>query len=124
MNWTILLVDDDPLILQGIQGALRPLEQETARIWTSQSALEAIEILNTHPVDLIITDENMEGMKGTELLAWLSKHHPETRRIILTGDHSLAFKTDPPSQAAADAHLTKPFKNCEILTVVSEVLIK
>lgn len=124
MNWLILLVDDDPLILQGIQGALRPLELEAARICTSQSALEAIEILKTHSVDLVITDENMAGMKGTELLVWLSEHQPETRRIIMTGDHTLALEMNLHPQAEVDALLTKPFKSREILSVVTEVLTR
>lgn len=124
MNWLILLVDDDSLVLQGIQGALRPLEQEATRIRTCRSALEAIEILETHSVDLVITDENMAGMKGTELLIWLSEHRPETRRILLTGDHSLALKMNLPPHAEVHAHLTKPFKSRELLSVVTEVLTR
>ena len=118
MNWLILLVDDDPLILKSIRGALRPLEQTGTQIWSCHSAIEAIQILEESPIDLIISDENMGEMKGTELLSWVSGHSPETRRIILTGDHSLSPLIDSHSPAGIDAYLTKPFKNQDVLSIV------
>ncbi|MCA9017988.1 MAG: response regulator, partial [Planctomycetaceae bacterium] len=86
MSQSILLVDDEPILLKCVRRLLRPLEKKGTVIWTSTSAEEAVELLSKHHIDVVVTDENMLGMSGTELLAWISEHSPDTKRIVLTGD--------------------------------------
>jgi DNA-binding NtrC family response regulator len=122
MSQSILLVDDEPMLLKCVRRLLRPLEKNGIIVWTSTSAEEAIELLSKHPVDVVVTDENMIGMSGTELIAWISEHSPETKRIVLTGDSSLSTAVRAINHGGVNAHLTKPFHNAELLDAILAAL--
>tara|TARA_R110002095_G_scaffold2463_6_gene10049 strand:+ start:5683 stop:6135 length:453 start_codon:yes stop_codon:yes gene_type:complete len=124
MSQSVLLVDDEPILLKCVQRLLHPLEKKGIVVWTSASGEEAIEFLTSHPVDVVVTDENMLGMSGTELLAWISEHAPETRKLILTGDIPLAISMRDTNHGSIDAILTKPFNKTELLNAVLDALQK
>ncbi len=58
------------------------------QLYTARSADEAIHTLETRNVDIIVTDEKMPGMSGTDLLARVAKDYPQVMRILLTGHAS------------------------------------
>lgn len=122
MSQSILLVDDEPILLKCVRRLLRPLEKKGVIIWTSTSAEEAIELLSVHSIDVVVTDENMVGMSGTELLAWIARRSPETKRIVLTGDISVSIAMRAINHAGVHAYLTKPFNNTELLDAVLSAL--
>lgn len=122
MSQSILLVDDEPILLKCVRRLLRPLEKKGVTVWTINSAEDAIELLKKHHIDVVVTDENMIGMSGTELLAWISEHSPETKRIVLTGDISVSIAMRAINHAGVDAYLTKPFNNAELLDAVLAAL--
>ena len=62
----ILIVDDDPDIIDGLRRALR---KENFQIRSANSGGQALAILRSEPIDLVVSDYEMPGMKGTELLA-------------------------------------------------------
>lgn len=118
MNQSILLVDDEPILLKCVRRLLSPIENKGVVVWSSTSAEEAIEIISKHPIDVVVTDQNMNGMSGTELLIWISEHSPETRKIVLTGDISLSIALRAINHVGVDAYLAKPFNNAELLDAV------
>ncbi|MBI2472480.1 MAG: HDOD domain-containing protein [Planctomycetes bacterium] len=80
----ILLVDDEPKVLQGLQRMLRSMRHE----WDTEfatSGQEALEILAKSPFDVIVTDMRMPGMDGVRLLMEVMKKYPNVVRIILSG---------------------------------------
>jgi two-component system cell cycle response regulator len=79
---TLLVVDDDAFMREVLVDAL---EDEPWRILSAGSAEEALALLERHPVDVILADQHMPGMQGTELLARASREHPRTVRLILSG---------------------------------------
>src|SRR5436853_7670296 len=81
MKHTILAVDDEPANVR----MLERLFHKDFRVLTAASGEEALEILNRETVTLIITDQRMSGMSGTELLRESLWWRPETRTIIITG---------------------------------------
>jgi two-component system, probable response regulator PhcQ len=83
---TILFIDDDPDILSGL---IRQLRDIPYQVLTASSADEAVRSIESAEVDLVICDQEMPGMSGTEFLSWLAKHHPDIVRILLTGHASL-----------------------------------
>ena len=86
---TLLLVDDEP----GVRAALtRMLRNEGYRILTAGSGLEALELLAVNPVQVIISDQRMPGMSGTEFLETVRHLYPNTVRIILSGLHGSASR--------------------------------
>jgi two-component system probable response regulator PhcQ len=83
---TILFVDDEPSVLLALKRSLR---KEPYEILTAGSAAEALEILGRTAVDLIVSDERMPGVTGSELLARVRKEYPSVVRFMLTGDVGL-----------------------------------
>lgn len=80
----ILFVDDEQNILQGLRRMLRPLRGE----WDLSFAIsgeEAMGELMRSPHDIVVTDMRMPGMSGADLLRWVAVEHPDTLRIILSG---------------------------------------
>ena len=80
----VLFVDDDPLILQGLQRMLRPMRHEWAMDFVP-SGPKALELMAATPFDAVITDMRMPAMNGAELLAEVKQRHPTTVRLILSG---------------------------------------
>lgn len=83
----LLLVDDEPLLLQGLQRTLRSMSKE----WQMEFACggkEALARLAAAPFDVIITDARMPEIDGTQLLREVQKLYPETIRMVLSGQSS------------------------------------
>ncbi len=79
---TVLLVDDEP----GVTAALaRAFHKEPWRILEARSGPEALRVMEREPVDVIISDEEMPGMSGGELLSEARRRFPEAVRMVLTG---------------------------------------
>jgi len=82
---SVLIVDDEAII----RGMLElELEQHYA-VFSAENAQRAFEILETRPVDLIISDINMPGIKGYELLAQVKERFPSVKTALIT-----AYNTD------------------------------
>lgn len=81
---TLLFVDDEPKVLQGLQRQLRPMRQEWEMNFV-ESGSQALEFMNSHPVDIVVSDMMMPRMDGSQLLTEVLKRHPQTVRIVLSG---------------------------------------
>lgn len=78
----IMFVDDEVLLLNGFK---RLLFKKKWTLYFASSGQKALEILQEHSVDFIVSDMRMPGMSGGELLERVYQLHPETVRIILSG---------------------------------------
>ncbi len=85
MKRRILFVDDEPLVLQGLQRMLRAFRDEWEMLFVGSGA-EALARLAERPVDVVVSDMRMPGMNGVELLQEVARLHPQTIRMILSGD--------------------------------------
>jgi len=83
----ILFVDDEPNVLAGLRRMLRQLRKEWDMIFVG-GAQEALAILATMPVDVIVSDMRMPGMNGAELLSRVKQMYPQIARIALSGQTS------------------------------------
>jgi diguanylate cyclase (GGDEF)-like protein len=103
---TLLLVDDEP----GICNALaRMLRRDGYRILTAASGSEGLEVLAVNRVQVIISDQRMPGMTGTEFLNTVRQLYPATVRIILSGYTDLDVVTESVNRGAVFKFLTKPW---------------
>lgn len=117
---TVVFVDDQTNILQGFRRTLRGLEEA----WSIHYLLggkEALRLMETTPVDIIIADTNMPGMRGTELLHEVQSLHPETIRLVLSGGGS---RSDDISVLLRTSHqfFSKPFDIDKLRTTVDRLL--
>jgi two-component system probable response regulator PhcQ len=83
---TLLLVDDDERVLNGLQRILR---REPYRVLISSTAEGALALLRSEEVDVVVSDEQMPGMTGTEFLSLLHQRHPAIITIMLSGEASM-----------------------------------
>jgi diguanylate cyclase (GGDEF)-like protein/PAS domain S-box-containing protein len=103
---TLLLVDDEPGIRSALTRLMRP---DGYRILTAASGAEGLELLALHRVQVIISDQRMPEMSGSEFLATVKQLYPDTVRIILSGYTDLAVVTDSVNRGAVFKFLTKPW---------------
>ncbi len=103
---TLLLVDDEPGILAALQ---RLLLREGYHVLTAGSGREGLDVLAVNTVQVIISDQGMPGMSGTEFLNVAKELYPDTIRIILSGHTELKTVTDAVNQGAVFKFLTKPW---------------
>ena len=82
----ILLVDDETNVLSALK---RALFDEPLEIITSTSAEDALEIMKNQSFKVVISDERMVGMQGSEFLSLIKESYPDTIRILLTGHATL-----------------------------------
>ena len=79
---TLLLVDDEVHILSALRRSLR---REGYRILAATGPAEALRLLETEPVDAILSDHKMPGHSGLELLAAAARRRPAAARFVITG---------------------------------------
>lgn len=82
MTDAVLLVDDDSRVLHSLA---RMLQAQPYQLYTARSGEDAMDMLKARKVDVIVVDERMPGMSGTDLIVWAARHYPEVARILLTG---------------------------------------
>ncbi len=115
----ILFVDDEPLILGGLKRMLYNMRQE----WDLFFALgptEALNLLNDHYFDVVISDMRMPEMDGAELLTFVREKYPKTVRFILSGfsDKDMIMRTVD----STDQFLNKPCNAEELIGAIKQAL--
>ena len=115
----ILFVDDEEDMLWSIQ---RDLHAEPFEILTATSAAEALEILAKDPVDVIVSDDRMPGMSGSELLAEVNRLYPEVCKIMLTGHGNFASAVRTINEARIFRFLLKPVSGEELIGIIYHAL--
>jgi putative nucleotidyltransferase with HDIG domain len=117
MKKRILFVDDEPMILKGLQRTLRKMRDVWDMTFAS-SAAEALAVLDNNPMDVIISDIKMPEMDGSQLLAEVKQRHPHVVRLILSGH--VEQETTIKSVQFAHQCLSKP---CDV-EVLKQTLTK
>ncbi len=103
---TLLLLDDEENILTSLTRLLR---RDGYQILKATNAAAAFELLADHPVGVIISDQRMPEMNGTEFLRRVKQIHPDTVRMVLSGYTDLKSVTDAINEGAVYKFLTKPW---------------
>lgn len=117
---TVLVVDDSQPVVALLQKLLTSAGHTCQ---TALSAEEAQERLQERSFDLVLSDLNMPGKSGIELIEDISKNHPETATILVTGEDDpelgrLAFRL------GAFGYVVKPFNNTQLIINVTNALIR
>ncbi|MBF0318997.1 MAG: response regulator [Nitrospirae bacterium] len=115
---SILIVDDERDILE----ALADTFMDDYVVHKANSAADAMVILENNHVDLILTDQRMPVVTGTELLANVDAQYPHVAKILLTGYSDIAATVDAINKGNVDKYMTKPWDNDQIRHIVMEVL--
>ena len=119
-RYDILLVDDDPFILDGIG---EDLEGEGYRVTTAENGEKAIKVLDENPFDLVITDLVMGVVDGIAVLKKSKEISLETMVMILTGYGDMPSAIEA-IRSDADDYLLKPCEMDELHFRISNCLEK
>ncbi|CAG7647161.1 response regulator [Paenibacillus allorhizosphaerae] len=114
----LLLVDDEPVILEDLAQFFHQIP-EVEHLYTAVSGQEAMELLNRHPIDIVVTDIRMPGMSGIELCEYVDQSGTGTLCILLSGYAEFEYAQQALKTKAA-AYLLKPVKKDELLLTVRQ----
>jgi len=107
-NWRILIVDDDPQIIDMLESFLK--FQKCYEVFSASNAFDAFNVLDQGvDVDVVLVDINMPGMTGIEFLKRLKARDRTIVAAIITGDPSMDVIVKAMRSGASD-FLSKPFK--------------
>jgi DNA-binding NtrC family response regulator len=118
--YNVLLVDDDPLILEGIG---EELETRGYRVSRADSGERALEFLNSSPFDLVVTDLVMGGADGVQVLKRSKAIDATVVVIILTGYGDMLSAIEA-IRSKADDYLLKPCESAEFFLRVERCIQK
>lgn len=116
---TVLLVDDDATLLRGLA---RIVADEGHNLHMAISAAEANAILARHRVDLVISDNLMSGVLGTEFLAGVRKRYPHIKLMMLSGYMPAAVAQRAIRETGVARILTKPCRTDDMVAAIRDVL--
>jgi DNA-binding NtrC family response regulator len=116
---TILIVDDEPMILKALQRALR---HESRNLLTAGSAQEGLRLLEGREVDMVISDHNMPFMTGLEFLKMVKAEHPGTLTMMLTGQKEIDVAVQAINQAGVYKFILKPWDDDDLRITIHRAL--
>ena len=116
----LLVVDDDPGTLEVLQ---RNLTSQGYQVFAAPGVAQAIQVLESSPIDLVITDLKMPRVSGLDLIRHVRENFRDTEVMMITGYATIegavkAVKT------GAEEYLSKPFTDEELFTAVGRALEK
>ncbi|MDI6739214.1 MAG: response regulator, partial [Candidatus Edwardsbacteria bacterium] len=113
----VLIVDDERAFLSILSEGLKNYEQDF-RIITAENGKDAVEVLKSQDIDLVVTDIKMPQMDGFELLGYLNTNHPRVPVMLMTAFGTQEMEEKGISMGARQ-YLEKPF---DVDTLVKKIL--
>ena len=113
----LLILDDDEFILKSLSRALRG---QGYQVLLANKADDAFRMLAQVDVQVILSDQRMPEMSGTEFFKRVKSLYPETVRIVLSGYTDLKSVTDAINQGAIYKFLTKPWDDDELRQIITD----
>jgi len=121
--YTILLVDDEPLICQGLSRLLQNSGLAIRAVLTAGDGQEALDYLRMEEVDLLVTDIQMGTMSGIELMHQAKIIKPWVEAIVISAHETFQYAQTAMRLGAKD-YLIKPLNNEQFLHTVRNVLLQ
>ena len=121
-EYTIMVVDDEQRILEAIKRILRrePLFKYT--VLTVDNPKDALKMVESEKVDLVLSDQRMPEMTGVELFTRVRELSPQTVRMLITGYTDLDAAIEAINKAKIDYYIEKPWDDTELLSLIRDAL--
>jgi len=115
----ILIVDDEPDMLKLLSMIIR--EKTSYEVTTTNNPVEALDLAQKNPFDLVITDLKMPGLDGIELLDAVKQVDADIPIIIITAYSSVEAAAEAIQKGGFD-FITKPFRKEQILFTIDKAM--
>jgi two-component system response regulator HydG len=117
---TLLIVDDEPGVLESVS---KIFEREGLAVLRASGGREALELLRSEPVQVVLTDLTMPGMSGMELMRTARTVAPHAEVILMTAYATVDGAVEAMKEGAYD-FVTKPLKRAQLVRAVQKALEK
>ena len=118
MKHSVLCVDDE---VDNVE-ALERLFRRKYKVLKATSGAEALKIVKSEKISLIVTDQRMPNMMGVEFLSESMKHQPETIRILLTGFTDIDSVISAVNSGQIYRYVTKPWDPVDLANTVDKAI--
>lgn len=119
--YSLMIIDDEEIILNGISDAIKVSGLPFKEIRTAQSAAEALKGLSRRPCDILLSDISMPEENGLEMVRRAKRIWPDIRVIFLTGYQDFEFVREA-LRLGSDDFLLKPVSDEKLLDAVTRVI--
>jgi response regulator RpfG family c-di-GMP phosphodiesterase len=116
---SVLLVDDEPNVLNAVKRLLRPCGYE---ISTAESGEAAISLLEQRSFDVVVSDMRMPGMNGAQLLAEAHQRWPSMLRILLTGYADIDSAISAINSGGIFRYISKPWNDVDLTSTLQQAI--
>ncbi len=115
----VLAVDDEKSILNSLRRSLR---KEPFKLFTADSGAEGLEILAANDIQMVISDQRMPNMSGTEFLSRVKKLYPDTIRVVLSGYAEAEAIVDSINRGEVYRFVGKPWDEDDLKSIIKQGL--
>lgn len=119
MPATVLMVDDDSALLDAVA---RTLRREPYRLLFADQAEQALRLLEQNPVDVIVSDDQMPGMTGLDLLTQVRQRYPDVVAVMMSGQASIGTVVRALNDGCIFRFLIKPSSPDELRASIAQAL--
>jgi DNA-binding NtrC family response regulator len=116
----VVIVDDEEMVITSIRAFLTLETEYDIHGFTDPEA--AAKFLETHPVDVVVSDYLMPKMNGIQLLGRAKQLQPEAARVLLTGHADKQSAIQAINEVGLFQYLEKPWDNEQLLLVVQSAI--
>lgn len=117
-----LIVDDEPHILKKVKAVIESTFEDYIIVGEIKNGLDALEVIKSRNIDLVITDIRMPEMSGLELAETVQMNYPHIRTIILTGHSEFEYAKKAIQLNVVD-FILKPIDEEDLIKVLAELLV-
>lgn len=112
----LLVIDDEPAILSSLRRQFR----KNYQVHIAKSAEEGMKLMKEHSIQVIISDQRMPGMSGSDFFDQVKHDHPDATRLLLTGYADIQAVIEAINEGNIYRYITKPWDPTELDTIVRE----
>lgn len=123
MIFHLLIVDDESIFRKGLSEYINWETYDCVVSATAKNGTEAIEIIESTPIDIVITDVRMPSLDGIGLAKYIYENHPEISVIILSDIQNLKYARSAFS-IMLQKYLLKPAAKTDVINAVQNVAKK
>ena len=119
-KFNVLMTDDEELALMGLEEGVNWERLDVDKVYKCHSKDTAIRMLLMYPIDIIITDIEMPGGSGLELIKWVKENKPEIRSVFYTGHAEFSYAQEALRLGVED-YLLKPIPYDDLENILEKV---
>lgn len=119
--YDLLIVDDESIAVRAIERGIDWSDLDIGRIYTAGDFEDAVEVLSSHPIQILITDIEMPGQNGIRLLEYVHRYFPRIRAVVTTGHSQFEYIQKALQYRTLD-YLLKPLDFKQLKSIVARAI--